>query len=116
MMRWGVPDEDAVLTFEERTVPSGGDALETMKLLETAAEKDWRVFRHGIPTIESKKFNEENEESEEDQDDKIDEEDGVRKCAMNIDEFQVDTCVDCQKEVESKDAWWYHGKSYCEKC
>ena len=113
MMRWGAPDEDAVLTFEERSLPSGGDVLEIMKMLEATAEKDWRVFRHGTPTIESKKFN---EEIEEEQDDKVDDEDGVRKCAMNVDEFQVETCVDCQKEVEHKDAWWYHGKSYCEKC
>ena len=96
MMGWDVPDEDAVLTFEERSLPSGGDVLEVMKMLEATAEKDWRVFRHGTPTIESKKFN---EEVEEEHDDKVDDEDGVQKRAMNFDEFQVETCVDCGRVV-----------------
>ena len=39
MLKWGVPDEEIILTFEERTLPSGGDTLEVMKMLETTAEK-----------------------------------------------------------------------------
>ena len=87
--------------------------VEIMKTLETENEKDWRVFRHGIPTDESIKFNEENADDEEDVADK----DGdVRECAMNLDEFKVTTCVDCQKNIEEKDAWWYHGDAYCKEC
>ena len=102
-----------MLTFEERSLPSGGDILEVMKTLEATTETDWRVFRHGTPTLESKKFN---EESEEEQCDAVDPEKDTRKCAMNLDEFRIETCVDCNNEVDSKDVWWYRGCAYCEEC
>ena len=80
LMRWGVPEEDAVLTFEERSLPSGGDTLEIMRTMEATAEKDWRVFRHGTPTAESQRFNKEEDNVEEEN---LDDDVKPPKCAMN---------------------------------
>ena len=58
-VRWDVPKETEMLTLEERRLPQGQDDGDVKDLIEktvTSSERDWRIFRHGVPTEKAKEW------------------------------------------------------------
>ena len=58
-VRWSAPNGQEILTLEERQLPQGKDSDDVKDLIEgavTSNERDWRIFRHGVPTDDARKL------------------------------------------------------------